>query len=64
MATTVSNARSVKIQVSIAELQTLLADKAQQLGFIDFAPDRTQVYRNGTDVQNNPIYEIIFEVDL
>ena len=64
MATTVSDVHTVKVQVSIAELQSLLSDKAIELGFIDFNPDRMQLYQNGNDGQGNPVYEIIFEADV
>lgn len=63
MATPQSDIRFVRIHVSIDELQVLIGDKAQTLGFIDFAPDRMQLFQNGTDAQGAAVYEIVFEKD-
>ncbi|KKL18772.1 hypothetical protein LCGC14_2472180 [marine sediment metagenome] len=64
MANTTQDIRRVKVQVSMAELQTLLIAKAQEAGFIDFTPDRIQLYQNGDDGAGNDVYEILFEQDI
>ena len=60
MATTKRDQRVVTVEVSRAELITLLAERAKQAGLIDFDPDNIQV------VEVDPVfpgtYNIIFEV--
>lgn len=63
MVTTIQDVRTVKVQVSLAELQTLLVTKARQQGIIDFDPDRIQIYENGDDSAGNTVFEILFEKD-
>lgn len=43
MATQVSDQRIVTVEVSQAELSTLLVDRAKQAGYIDFDPTRINV---------------------
>jgi hypothetical protein len=59
MATTQRDQRIITVEVSRAELITLLADRAKQAGLIDFDPDNIQV------VEVDPAqgtYNILFEV--
>lgn len=58
MPTTIKDTRTVRISVTVAELNTLLSDKAKQQGLIDFDPDFVQV--SLTDPETGT-YEIIFE---
>ena len=60
MATTTKDIRTVRVSVTVAELNTLLSNPAKAAGLIDFDPDRVQV------VETDPVagtYEIIFEKD-
>lgn len=58
MATTIREQQITTVEVSQAELNTLLVDKAKQAGFIDFDPTNVSV------VSSDPAtgsYHIIFE---
>lgn len=55
MATKTSDSRIVKVTVTVPELTTLLGQRAQQAGIIDFEPDLVEVYRNGDS------YDCVFE---
>ena len=57
MATTLSDKRIVNVNVTRAELATLLGEKAQQAGLINFTPDSVEVFDNG-----DTGFEIRFEV--
>jgi len=43
MATTIKDIRTVRINVTVAELNNLLSAKAIEAGLIDLEPDRLQV---------------------
>lgn len=55
MATIIEDGRRVRVQVSNAELNTLLIQPAKNQGFIDFDPTRVAVK------QNESGFEIVFE---
>lgn len=56
MATTSRDQRIVTVDVTQAELISLLAQKAQQAGLIDFDPDNIQVQ----EIVAGAEYQIIF----
>lgn len=58
MPTVIKDTRTIRIQVTAEELNTLLSDKAKAQGLIDFDPDFVKV--SLTDASSNT-YEIIFE---
>ena len=55
----ISDKRIVRELVTRAAFATFIGDKAQELGIIDFSPDRVEVFDNG-----DPGFEIVFELDL
>lgn len=60
MATTARDQRTVALDVSKAEMVSLLGDKAKAAGLIDFDPDRIQV------IETDPVlgtFQITFEKD-
>ena len=57
MATTTSDKRQVRVAVTRAEMSNLLGTQANAAGFIDFTPDSTEIFDNGTAG-----FEIVFEV--
>lgn len=58
MATQISNQRIVTIEVSQAELASLLVDKAKTAGYIDFDPTRINVVEADAALGT---FHIIFE---
>lgn len=60
MATTTKDIRTVRISVTVAELNSLLSNQAKAAGLIDFDPDSVQV--SETDAALG-LYEIVFEKD-
>ena len=50
--------RRVQVSVTRTQLASFLGDKAQELGLIDFDPDRAEVFDNGASG-----FEIVFEKD-
>jgi hypothetical protein len=60
MASTARDQRIVIVNVSKAELITLLGSKARELNLIDFDPDRVQVHEVNADTDE---FQIVFEKD-
>ena len=61
MATTIKDIRTLRIQVTFVELSDLIVQKATDAGFLDFVPDRIEIFDTGTGTQTT---EIVFEKDL
>jgi hypothetical protein len=58
MASTTQDKRVVRVAVTRAELVNFLGSQAKAAGIIDFDPDRTEVFDQGTTG-----FEIVFEKD-
>jgi hypothetical protein len=58
MATTIKDSRIVRVSLTYTEMASLLGQKAQEAGFINFTPDKVEVFDQG-----NNSFEAVFEKD-